>query len=243
VAHRFGAVEALGGIDADVADGETVAVVGPSGCGKSTLLALIAGLDEPAAGSISVSGECSGPGRLAGCAWMPQRDLLLGWRTAAGNAALALRAAGGGRRESQERAGAMLDRLGLAEFAGSYPGELSGGMRQRVAFARTLLAGKPVLLLDEPLAGLDAITRADLQEWLVATLAEERRTTVLVTHDVEEALFVADRVLLLSPRPGRVVWKTASPVRRELPRAAAISEPGFVAAREAALEALARAMA
>jgi NitT/TauT family transport system ATP-binding protein len=137
----------------------------------------------------------------------------------------------------------MLDRLGLAGFADSYPGQLSGGMRQRVAFARTLLAGKPVLLLDEPLASLDAITRADLQSWLVATLAAERRTTLLVTHDVEEALYVAERVLLLSPRPGRIVWETASPVRRDLPRPRAISEPDFVAAKEAALEALAGAMA
>jgi NitT/TauT family transport system ATP-binding protein len=173
---------------------------------------------------------------------MPQRDLLLPWRTAAANAALARRLTGVGHAEATRSARELLDRLGLADFADSYPGELSGGMRQRVAFARTLLAGNAVLLLDEPLASLDAITRADLQGWLVETLAAERRTTMLVTHDVEEALFVADRVLLLSPRPGRVVWESRSPVRRDLPRPAAISEPGFVAAKEAALERLAGAM-
>ena len=111
-------------------------------------------------------------------------------------------------------------------------------MRQRVAFARTLLAGKGVLLLDEPFASLDAITRADLQEWLVASLRAERRTTLLVTHDVEEALFVADRVLLLSPRPGTVVWEEPSPVERELSRREAISSEAFVACRERALAAL-----
>lgn len=220
-----------------------MAIVGPSGCGKSTLLELIAGLDEPASGTIAIGGRDGSRARLGACAWMPQRDLLLAWRTAAANAALPLRLAGASAGEARRRADEALGRLGLAEFAGSYPGQLSGGMRQRVAFARALLAGKPVLLLDEPLAALDAITRADLQGWLVETLTRERRTTVMVTHDVEEALFVAERVLLLSPRPGRVVWESRSPVRRDLPRPAAISEPAFVAAKEAALEALAGAMA
>jgi len=173
---------------------------------------------------------------------MPQRDQLLPWKRAVDNAALPLRIAGAGRAESRERASLMLERLGLGSFERSYPHELSGGMRQRVAFARTLLAGKPVLLLDEPFASLDAITRADLQEWLLANLRMESRTTVLVTHDVEEALFLADRMLLLSPRPGRVIWSAPSPRRDpEATRAEAISAPAFVAAREAALEALAAA--
>jgi ABC-type nitrate/sulfonate/bicarbonate transport system ATPase subunit len=243
VGHSFGELEALAGVHAEVFSGEVIALVGPSGCGKSTLLELIGGLTEPTAGVIAVGGETADDARLRRCAWMPQRDLLLPWRRAVDNAALALRAAGGGRREARRRAGEMLDRLGLADFARTYPGELSGGMRQRVAFARTLLSGKPVLLLDEPLASLDAITRADLQEWLVGTLRSEGRTTVMVTHDVEEALYVADRVLLLSPRPGRVVWEAPSPVDRSLPRAAAISSPEFVAVRAAALVALEEAMA
>lgn len=238
--HRFGDLEVLRGVDLEVAAGEVVAIVGASGCGKSTLLELIAGLAEPTAGAIAVAGERSAPGRITTCAWMPQRDLLLPWRRAVDNAALGLRVGGTGSAEARERAVAMLDRLGVGEFAGSFPDQLSGGMRQRVAFARTLLTGNPVLLLDEPLAALDAITRAELQELLVATLAELPRTTVLVTHDVEEALFVADRVLLLSPRPGRIVWEARSPVDRSEPRAAAISAPAFVAAREAALEQLGR---
>ncbi|MCB8969351.1 MAG: ABC transporter ATP-binding protein [Thermoleophilales bacterium] len=239
VAHSFGDLEALAGVELNVAPGEVVAIVGASGCGKSTLLELIAGLAEPSTGSIAVGGERDAAARLDACAWMPQRDLLLPWRLAVDNAALGLRLAGIGRAEARERAGGMLERLGVGEFARSHPRQLSGGMRQRVAFARTLLTGKPVLLLDEPLAALDAITRAELQELLVETLAAERRTTVLVTHDVEEAFFVADRVLLLSPRPGRVVWSAASPVDRSEPRASAVTAPAFAAVREAALEALA----
>jgi len=237
--HSFGELEVLRGLDLNVAPGETVAIVGVSGCGKSTLLELIAGLAEPEAGTIAVGTATSGSDRLDACAWMPQRDLLLPWRRAVDNAALALRLHGTHRAAARERATEMLGRLGVGEFAGSYPRQLSGGMRQRVAFARTLLADKPALLLDEPLAALDAITRAELQELLVATLATERRTTILVTHDVEEALFVADRVLLLSPRPGHLIWETDSPVDRGEPRAAAVTSPAFTAAREAALEALA----
>lgn len=238
LAHRFGELEALAGVDLSVSPGEVVAIVGASGCGKSTLLELIAGLAEPTGGSVAVGGERDAAARLEACAWMPQRDLLLPWRRAVDNAALGLRLAGVGRAEARERATAMLERLGVGEFVRSFPSELSGGMRQRVAFARSLLTGKPVLLLDEPLAALDAITRAELQELLVGTLAAERRTTVLVTHDVEEAFFVADRVLLLGPRPGRVVWSASSPVERSEPRAAAVTAPAFAAAREAALEAL-----
>ncbi len=241
LSHGFGELEVLADVSFDVSAGEVVAIVGPSGCGKSTLLELIGGLAEAGGGEISVGGEREAAGRLKRCTWMPQRDLLLPWRRAVDNAALGLRISGASRGRARADAETMLARLGLGAFARSYPGQLSGGMRQRVAFARTLLAGKPVLLLDEPLAALDAITRADLQEWLADTVRDERRTTVLVTHDVEEALYVADRVLLLSPRPATIVWEAASPVARDLPRAAAISEPAFVAARADALGALARA--
>jgi NitT/TauT family transport system ATP-binding protein len=237
--HRFGPLETLADLTFDVAEGETVAIVGTSGCGKSTLLEIVGGLAEPGSGSVSVGGEASTPGRLDNCTWMPQRDLLLPWRRVIDNAAIALRIGGATRTKARAIASTMLGRLGLGEFEHSYPGQLSGGMRQRVAFARTLLAGKPVLLLDEPFASLDAITRSDLQEWLLETLREERRTTLLVTHDVEEALYLADRVLLLSPRPGRVVWETASPADRSLSRPEVISSPDFVACRERALLALA----
>ncbi len=241
LSHRFGSLDVLADLDLAVAAGETVALVGPSGCGKSTLLELIGGLLPLGAGRIAIGGDSSEEDRTRSCAWMPQSDLLLPWKRATDNAAVALRLAGKDQSTARREARRMLDRLGLADFAGAYPRELSGGMRQRVAVARTLLAGTTVLLLDEPFAALDAITRADLQSWLVETLRVERRTTVLVTHDVEEALYVADRVALLSPRPGRVVWAIDSPSagRRELPRPSVISEPDFVAAREHALELLA----
>lgn len=237
--HRYGELETVANVGFHVAAGEIVAIVGASGCGKSTLLEIIGGLAEPSSGTISVGGESSTSGRLERCTWMPQSDLLLPWRRVIDNAALGLRIGGASRAEAQAQASAMLERLGLGQFERAYPGQLSGGMRQRVAFARTLLAGKPVLLLDEPLASLDAITRADLQEWLVETLREERRTTLLVTHDVEEALYIADRVLLLSPRPGHVVWEATAPSERGRSRPEAISSPEFVACRERALLALA----
>ena len=238
--HAFEELETLDEVSFEAAPGEIVAIVGPSGCGKSTLLELIGGLTEPAAGRIVVGGEGTAQGRLANCTWMPQRDQLLPWKRAVDNAAIPLRIAGARKGESRERARAMLERLGLGSFEHAYPHELSGGMRQRVAVARTLLAGKPVLLLDEPFAALDAITRGDLQEWLLATLRRERRTTLLVTHDVEEALLLADRLLLLSPRPGTVIWEAESPPRDPgATRAEAISSPAFVAMRERALEALA----
>jgi ABC-type nitrate/sulfonate/bicarbonate transport system ATPase subunit len=240
VSYSFGDVAVLDGLDLEVGGGETVALVGPSGCGKSTLLELIGGLLPLGAGAIAVGGDSSAAGRTKGCTWMPQSDLLLPWKTAVDNAAIALRLHGAETRGGRRRATGMLTRLGVGDFAEAYPRELSGGMRQRVAFARTLLAGTPALLLDEPFASLDAITRADLQRLLVATLRDERRTTLLVTHDVEEALYVADRVAVLSPRPGRLVWTIDSPSSgdRDLPRAAAISRPDFVAAREQALEIL-----
>ena len=145
---------------------------------------------------------------------MPQRDLLLPWLTAIDNAALAPRNRGASRAEARAEAAPLFERFGLAGFERARPAELSGGMRQRVAFLRTLLAGKPVLLLDEPFASLDAITRAEMQEWLAGALAEQPRTVVLVTHDVEEALYLCDRVVVLSARPARVV----ADARRRPPR-------------------------
>ena len=243
VGHSFGRLETLRDVSIEAAQGETVAIVGPSGCGKSTLLELIAGLAQLTEGEIEVAGVTAAGERLDRCAWMPQRDGLLPWRRAVDNAALGLRLSGIGRREARERASLLLRRLGLGEFESSYPRELSGGMRQRVAFARTLLAGRGVLLLDEPFAAVDAITRADLQVWLRQTLREERRTTVLVTHDIEEALYLGDRVLVLSPRPGQVVWEaTAPPPRPGEDRAAEVNAPQFVELRRQALERLAEAM-
>jgi NitT/TauT family transport system ATP-binding protein len=169
---------------------------------------------------------------------MPQRDLLLPWFSALDNAALALRNRGIGKGEARSRAGELFDRFGLAGFEAARPQELSGGMRQRVAFLRTLVAGKPVLLLDEPFASLDAISRGEMQEWLAGTLSADGRTVLLVSHDLEEALYLADRVLVLSARPGRVVKELRAPDPRAPDRDGAVTDPEFVATREAALRAL-----
>jgi ABC-type nitrate/sulfonate/bicarbonate transport system ATPase subunit len=224
VTRRFGALTALAEIDLSLPAGAVTAVVGPSGCGKSTLLELVAGLQEPDEGEI---------GRQP-AAYMPQRDLLLPWRDALGNAALALECQGVTRAEARRRAVPLFERFGLAEFERVRPAELSGGMRQRVAFLRTLLQGRPVLLLDEPFGALDAITRADLREWLADALAEDPRTVLLVTHDVEEAVFLADRIVVLSPRPGRVV----ADFEVDLPRPRSVTDTAFTELKARALEAL-----
>jgi NitT/TauT family transport system ATP-binding protein len=235
---RRATVPALEGVDLVVRRDELVAVVGPSGCGKSTLLELVAGLQEPDGGQLEVEGHREARGRREACAYMPQRDLLLPWRDALGNAALALECQGARRSEARRRAGPLFDRFGLAEFERSYPAALSGGMRQRVAFLRTLLPGRPVLLLDEPFAALDSITRGDMQEWLAEALAMEPRTALLVTHDVEEALFLGDRVAVLSPRPGRVVAELEVPFPRPRDRRETVTHPEFTALKERAMEAL-----
>jgi ABC-type nitrate/sulfonate/bicarbonate transport system ATPase subunit len=222
----------------DLRAGEVLGIVGPSGCGKSTLLELVSGLRIPQSGTIEVEGAASPAGRLARCAYMPQRDLLLPWLAAIDNAALALRNRGASRAEARRLAHPLFDRFGLAGFERSRPAELSGGMRQRIAFLRTLLAGKPVLLLDEPFASLDAITRGEMQEWLAKALATESRTAILVTHDVEEALYLSDRVIVLSARPARVLAELAAPEPRALPRLDAVTSRGFTTARERALAAL-----
>jgi NitT/TauT family transport system ATP-binding protein len=228
VARRFRDLEALAGIDLSVASGEIVAIVGPSGCGKSTLLELVAGLQDPDAGAVEAPAA----------SYMPQKDLLLPWRDALGNAALALEATGVGRREARRRAAPLFERFGLGGFERTPPYELSGGMRQRVAFLRTLLPGRPLLLLDEPFASLDSITRGEMQTWLAEALEAEPRTTLLVTHDVEEALYLADRVAVMSPRPGRVVAELDVPLGRPRPRRETVTDPAFVGLKEQALEAL-----
>jgi ABC-type nitrate/sulfonate/bicarbonate transport system ATPase subunit len=234
VTRRYGKITALAGIDLQLRPYEVLAVVGPSGCGKSTLLELVAGLQEPDQGAVRVLGARDAAERRAACAYMPQRDLLLPWRDALGNAALALECQGVSRADARGRAVPLFERFGLAEFEDVRPSGLSGGMRQRVAFLRTLLPGRPVLLLDEPFGALDAITRADLQEWLAAALLEEPRAVLLVTHDVEEAVVLADRVVVLSPRPGQVVEQ----FEVDLPRPRSIADPALIELKSRALEAL-----
>jgi NitT/TauT family transport system ATP-binding protein len=229
--RRFGSLLALDRLDLEVRAGEAVAIVGPSGCGKSTLLELLAGLQEPDEGVVAGGGDR--------CAFMPQPDLLLPWRDALGNAGLALECTGASKADARSAAAPLFERFGLARFEGAYPRELSGGMRQRVAFLRTLLAGRPALLLDEPFGALDSITRAAMQEWLTGALAEEPRTLVLVTHDVEEALYLADRVAVMSPRPGRVVAELDVPFARpRVPRREIVTSSEFAELRERAMEAL-----
>jgi NitT/TauT family transport system ATP-binding protein len=238
VSHSYGDLRTLDLLDLTGEEHEVLGLVGPSGCGKSTLLELICGLQEPTAGTISVDGVTEAEGRLGRCAFMPQRDLLLPWYSAIDNAALALRNQGMGRSEARSAATGLFERFGLAGFEAARPDELSGGMRQRVAFLRTLIAGKPVLALDEPFAALDAITRAEMQEWLAAALSTDPRTVVLVTHDVEEALYLCDRVAVLSARPARIVAELTAPHPRAADRDAAVTAPEFIAAREEALRAL-----
>jgi NitT/TauT family transport system ATP-binding protein len=224
VMKAFGAVEALAGVSLRVEAGRTVAVVGPSGCGKSTLLEIVCGLQAPDAGTLEAP-----PAAL-----MPQRDGLLPWLSALDNAALAMRIAGAGRPAARAAAHEHFAHFGLEGFEHARPHELSGGMRQRVAFLRTLLAGRDVLCLDEPFGALDALTRQRMQEWLAAALAEEPRTVLLVTHDVEEAVLLADEIVLLSPRPGRVVDRIAV----TLPRPRRRTDAAVQELREHALAAL-----
>jgi ABC-type nitrate/sulfonate/bicarbonate transport system ATPase subunit len=207
VSQRWGELAVLDGVDLQIGAGETLAVVGPSGCGKSTLLSLICGLLDPDLGTITVGGAASDEERLRRCALMPQGDLLLPWRNAIDNAALALVNAGASRDAARDAAEPLFEQFGLSGFEQTRPSRLSGGMRQRVAFLRTLLAGKGVLLLDEPFASLDALTREDLQAWLRDALEQEGRTAVLVTHDVDEALRTCRWIAVMSPRPGRIVLR------------------------------------
>src|ERR1035438_7909075 len=239
VARVFGQVVAVSGVDLEVPLHSRMSIVGPSGCGKSTLLALICGLDEPNEGTIDVLGATTSAERLRRCAWMPQRDLLLPWRDVLGNAALALENQGVRRRTARQRVGHLVERFGLAGFEEKLPHQLSGGMRQRVSFLRTLVAGKEVLLLDEPFGALDSITRADLQQWLRSALDAEPRTVVLVTHDVEEALLLGQQVVVLSPRPGRVVAAfDVDPALGEGGRREIIRSPEFAGLRDEILSAL-----
>ena len=237
VTRVLGGKRVLDGLDLNLPAHGRLGIVGRSGAGKSTLLGLVAGLDKPDAGTVAVFGDVSPAERLARCALMPQRDCLLPWRTALDNACLALENQGLPRAEARRRAAPLFARFSLAGAESLRPVRLSGGMRQRVAFLRTLLAGKDVLLLDEPFGALDAITRSELQEWLTALLAVEPRTVVLVTHDVEEALLVCDRVIVLSD--GRVTAELDVDLPRDRPRRETIVDRSFVAVRETAMEAIA----
>jgi ABC-type nitrate/sulfonate/bicarbonate transport system ATPase subunit len=190
-------------LDLRVHEGEIAAVIGPSGSGKSTLLNVLAGLDRPAEGTVALRGA---QGAHAGeVAYMPQKDLLFPWRTIEDNAILGLEVGGVKKRDAREQVAPLFEEFGLAGFEYSYPSQLSGGMRQRAALLRTVAMRRPVLLLDEPFGALDSLTRTQLQLWLAETWQRHGWTIVLVTHDIREAVFLADRVHVLSPRPAHIV--------------------------------------
>ncbi len=224
VSHRYGALAALEGIDLTVREGEILALIGPSGCGKSTLLGIMGGILAPSVGRVLLAGEPP-PGSLNPLTYVFQDFALLPWRTVAGNVALALEHHPLSRAEREERVAAVLARTGLGEFRAAFPRQLSGGMRQRVGIARALAVKPAILLMDEPLSALDAQTRDLLMEDFLALWLRERTTAVYVTHNLAEALRLADRVAILSRRPGRVrdIVPVAMP-QAERGRAAAQAE-------------------
>jgi len=211
---RFGEAQArtvaVSGVNLRIAKSEFVTLVGPSGCGKSTLFNMIAGLLPPDDdGSLLFGGAPQRDGQLLGkVSFMPQRDLLFPWRTVLDNAILALEVEGAPRKEARERARAMLPEFGLAGFANHYPHQLSGGMRQRVALMRTFLFERDLMLLDEPFGALDALTRTRMQHWLLELWARHRRTVLFITHDIDEAILLGDKVLVMTARPGTVKSET-----------------------------------
>jgi ABC-type nitrate/sulfonate/bicarbonate transport system ATPase subunit len=203
VRHVFGDTPAVEQTSLEIGEGEFVSIVGPSGCGKSTLFNVVSGLLRPTEGHVLLDGR-EVTGRTGHVGYMLQKDLLLPWRTVTEN--IVLGAALHGRVARKERAEAVLlaERYGLGEFIDHYPHALSGGMRQRVALMRTLAFHKDVMLLDEPFGALDSQTRLRMQQWLLEVWAAERRTVLFITHDVDEAIFLSDRVLVMSRRPGRL---------------------------------------
>ncbi|MBK5247970.1 MAG: ABC transporter ATP-binding protein [Actinomycetales bacterium] len=202
---KGGTVHALQGIDVEVAAGEFVSLIGPSGCGKSTLLRIIADLEQPTGGTVTVFGKDARRARLDqdyGIAF--QQSGLLGWRTIAANIELPLELHGVGARDRHARSAELLDLVGLTEFADRFPDQLSGGMQQRVAIARSLAERPNLLLMDEPFGALDEMTRERMQTELVRICAETGAAVVFVTHSIPEAAFLSDRVVVMSPRPGRI---------------------------------------
>jgi ABC-type nitrate/sulfonate/bicarbonate transport system ATPase subunit len=200
---RFGPTVALSSTSLEVQPGEFVAIVGPSGCGKSTLMNVVAGMQQPTSGRVLVDGK-DVTGATGHVGYMFQKDLLVPWRTVTGNIVLGAALTGRATREDRMQARKLAARYGLGDFVDHFPHALSGGMRQRVALMRTLAFDRDILLLDEPFGALDSQTRFDMQQWLLQVWSDSARTVLFITHDVDEAVFLADRVVVMSARPGRV---------------------------------------
>lgn len=232
---NYGPLAVLQDINLQVGVGEFVTLIGPSGCGKSTIFNILAGLEEADAGEILLDGQ---PLNKAGqVAFMPQRDALLPWRTILDNVILGLELRKVPRKEARRRALGQLETFGLKGFEQNYPFQLSGGMRQRAALLRTILMEREVLLLDEPFGALDALTRATLQEWLLRLQSQLRRTILFITHDVDEAILLSDRIYVLTPRPASV--SLVQEVTLPRPRPPEITTaPEFVALKAKLLAAL-----
>lgn len=231
-----GSVTALHRISMRVAPHEFVTIIGPSGCGKSTLFNVLAGLELPDEGTLAIEGQ-EALGKRGLVAYMPQRDALLPWKTVVENAILPTVVRRGDVAAAREEARSLLPTFGLEGFGDSLPLALSGGMRQRAALLRTILWHRPFMLLDEPFGALDALTRAHLQQWLLTLWETLDRTIVLVTHDVDEAILLSDRVYVFTPRPGRVAEEVVVPFAR--PRHfSLITEPSFGRLKERLLRLL-----
>jgi ABC-type nitrate/sulfonate/bicarbonate transport system ATPase subunit len=213
VRHDFGETPALATTSLELRAGEFVSIVGPSGCGKSTLFNIVSGLIRPTAGRVLLDGK-DVTGRTGHVGYMLQKDLLLPWRTVTENIVLAASLHGRVSRREREEAVELATRYGLGDFVDHYPHALSGGMRQRVALMRTLAFHKDLMLLDEPFGALDSQTRLRMQQWLLDVWGDERRTVLFVTHDVDEAIFLSDRVLVMSARPGQIHGSFDIPLAR-----------------------------
>lgn len=221
---------ALTGVDLRIEDGEFVSLIGPSGCGKSTLFNIIAGLTKPSTGTLMLSGDVQ-TSLLGKVGYMPQKDLLMPWRSVLDNVTLGLEMKGVGRRAARKQAMDEMGRFGLRGFEQRWPSKLSGGMRQRAALLRTFLAGRDLMLLDEPFGALDALTRQVMQTWLLDIWQADRKTILFITHDVEEAVFLSDRVYVMSGRPGTVDLN----VKIDLPRPRTpeiVASPAFIAYKQ-----------
>lgn len=229
-------LDVLHNVNFTAQEAEFVSLIGPSGCGKSTIFNIMAGLEPATSGSVLVDGR-SAPNGADAFAYMPQKDLLFPWRRVLDNTTLGLEVQGVSRREARERARQLFDAFGLSGFEQAYPFELSGGMRQRAALLRTVVQERSVILLDEPLGALDSLTRTQMQKWLETVWRRFRWTVFLITHDIREAVYLSDRVYVLTARPGSVklVLEVDLPRPREL---AIVTAPEFMRVEQRLADAL-----